>query len=371
MKSFVRIGTCLIALGVAGLLAGCASHRSSGTAQRAARDFEVVETNSKHLLTPQEMEHLRHEVAKFLEKEGAVASGDYYVKIFLAPDKDGLSTEWVVVRFTRDTEMRYSLLGSYAANSYNTRSYASYNYYPYGYDNFGRISFQYYDDPFYGSHYYFPPRNRHNRDRDHDRGKDHGRDRDRDKDRDGDHARPPVQGRFKPIPAVESSPVTRTRRDGNSGERNDQSGDNNFRHRTGTPGRPAERNRDPATSSTARSESPRNESSARNDSNRGRDQGYPRHGGAPVGQSERSTESRRDSGSASPVRSESPARSESSSRSSTYTPTASRSESSPSSNRSEPSYSAPARSESSSRSVESTQSPKESNQAEAQRQRLE
>lgn len=364
MKSFVHIATWIIALGLAGLLTGCASHSSPRTARQNAHDFEVVETNSKRLLTPQEMEFLRHEVLKFLEKEGAVASGDYYVKIFLAPDQNGIASEWVVVRFTRDTEMRYSLLGSYAANSYNTRSYAAYDYYPYGYDNFSRISFQYYDDPFYGSHYYFPPRSRHNRDRDHDRNHDGDRDRDRDKDRDGEHARSPVQGRFKPIPAVESSPVNRTRRDGNNIGRNDQSGDNNFPHRAGTPGRSGERNREANTGSTARSESPRN------DSTRGREQSYPRHGGAPVGQSERSAEYRRDSGSPSPVRSEAPARSESVSRSTSYTPSVSRSESSHSS-RSEPSYSAPARSESSSRSVESTQSQKESNQAAAQRERLE
>jgi len=369
MKSFMRIGTCLIALGVAGLLAGCASHSSPRSAQRNAHDFEVVETNSKRLLTPQEMEYLRHEVLKFLEKEGAVASGDYYVKIFLAPDKDGIATEWVVVRFTRDTEMRYSLLGSYAANSYNTRSYAAYDYYPYGYDNFSRISFQYYDDPFYGSHYYFPPRSRYNRDRDHDRNHDGNRDRDRDRDKDRDrgdeHARSPEQGRFKPIPAVGSSPVNRTHQDGNDIGRNDQSGDNNFPHRAGNPGRSGDRNREANTGSTARSELPRNEG------NRGRDQSFPRHGGAPVGQSERSAEYRRDSGSSAPVRSEAPARSESVSRSTSYTPTVSRSEPSQSSSYSAPSYSAPARSESSSRSVESTQSPKESNRAEAQRQRLE
>lgn len=301
MKSFMRIGWLLIALGIAGLLAGCASYRSPKTTERA-NDFEVIETNSKRLLTPEEMTHLRLAVAKYLEKEGAVASGAYYVKVFLAPDKDGLSTEWVVVRFTRDSDLRFSLLGSYAANSYNYRSYASYDYYPYGYDHFGRISFQYYDDPFYGSHYYFPPRHRHNRDRDHDR----------DKNRDGDHPRRPDCPGDNPVTPGEPPRVTRTRWDSNSPERNNQPAENRFPHRTGTPGRqierPAERNREAPAISPARSESPRNEPTARNSSNPAREQSFPHRNGTPGRQSEHQAE-----------RSE-PAPRESSRNSNNYTP---------------------------------------------------
>lgn len=302
MKTFMRIGWLLIALGVAGMLTGCASYRSHKSARLAANNFEVVETNTKRLLTPEEMTYLRLAVARYLEKEGAVASGDYYVKVFLAPDKDGLSSEWVVVRFTRDTELRYTLVGSYPANSYNYRSYASYDYYPYGYDHFGRISFQYYYDPYYGSHYYFPPRSRHTRDRDHDR----------DKGRDGDNPRSADRPKFKPIPPVGSSGVTRTSGDSNQADGNNQPAENRFPHRTGTPGRqierPAERNQEAPAISPARSESPRNEPTARNSSNPAREQSFPHRSGTPGRQSEHQAE-----------RSE-PAPRESSRNSNNYTP---------------------------------------------------
>jgi hypothetical protein len=225
MKSFVHIATWIIALGLAGLLTGCAGHSSPRTARRTAHDFEVVETNSKRLLTPQEMEHLRHEVLKFLEKERAVASGDYYVKIFLAPGEDGIATEWVVVRFTRETDLRFELLGSDDNYYTSYRSYAAYDYYPYGYDNFSRISFQYYDDPYYGSRYYYPPRYRHDR---HDR--DNRHDRDRDPDRHVDNPQAPDTPRFKPIPAVGTPRVTRTRGDEDSSGRNNQDNPSHRNH---------------------------------------------------------------------------------------------------------------------------------------------
>jgi hypothetical protein len=315
MKTFVRIGLLTLALGSAGLLTGCASHRSSATASKRATGFEVVETSSKRLLSAQEMVQLRAAVANYLVKEGAIADGDYYVKVYLTPEQEGVPAEWVVVRFTRDSDVRFSLLASYPAYSTTHGSYAAYDYYPYGYDSFGRISFQYYDDPFYGTHYYFPPRSRHRNhggDGDHGRRRNHDRDRDHDGDRDrrDDQAGSRDTPRFKPIPAVGSQPVTRPRREENSADRNSQARDNNNRYHGG--GRSQDR----------RSESPQS---------------------SPV-----SAPARTESARSEPVRSYSaPApRSES-----TYTASASRSESSSSSS--------------------SHQSQREANQAAAQRERLE
>jgi len=327
MKTFVRIVSLIIALGTAGLLAGCAGYRSASASQRRARDFEVVETSSKRVLNDKEMAHLRAAVAKYLEKEGAVASGDYYVKVFLAPDKEGVPAEWVVVRFTRDTEMRFALLGSAPAYSTDYQSYASYDYYPYGYDSFGRISFQYYDDPFYGPRYYYPPQynsggNRnHDHDRDHDRDGDKNRNRDHDRDGDRDHsddrARAHNSPRFNPGASAGSPQATPTRWDNNTPEHNNTPRENASPRHGGGPDRPSERSdrsperqQQPATISPVRSEASRSM--------------------APRSE---------------PTRSESPARS-------SYTP--------------------PARSESSSSSdSRSSQSQKEAAQAAAQRQRLE
>lgn len=239
MKTFMRIGSLIVALGAAVLLAGCAGYRSTKPTSLSGTDFEVVETSTKRLLNSQEMIQLRAAVAQYLEKEGAVASGDYYVKVFLAPDKDGVPAEWVVVRFTRDTDLRFAVVGSYPANSYSTRSYASYDYYPYGYGSFGRLSFQYYDDPYYGRRYHFPPSRRNNGDRNrrHDRDNNHDRDRDGDRNRHVDHPRPPDTPRFKPIPTVGTPQVTRNGQDGDTSGRNNphNPSQGNHRPRRGSP----------------------------------------------------------------------------------------------------------------------------------------
>ncbi len=314
MKSFARLRSLVLALGTAELFTGCSNWSNVTQRARPASDFEVVETSSKRLLTAKEMVQLKAAVGKYLEKQGAVDSGDYYVKVFLAPDKDGVPADWVVVRFTRDTEMHFQLLGSDDAYSSNYRSYASYDYYPYGYDNFGRISFQYYDDPFYGSRYYYPPQ-RGNHDRNHDR------------DHDGDHNqdhndRPPTPNppRFKPIDPVGSPQVTQTRWDGNPPARNDQPSERNFPRHGGTP----------------RPQQQPDRTSERNDS-------------PPMRTSSQSAPQ------SEPVRSE-PARSEPPMRTSS---------------RSEPSYSPPASRSEPSQDSSSSQSQRETNQAAAQRERLE
>ncbi len=319
MKYFARIGSLVIVLGAAGLFAGCSNWSNVVQRPRASSDFEVVETSSKRLLTPKEMAHLRLAVAQYLDKEGALDSGDYYVKIFLAPDKDGVPADWVVVRFTRDSELRMTLLGSSPAYGNSYQSYASYNYYPYGYDNFGRISFQYYNDPFYGSCYFYPRYDNRDRNRDHDGDRDNNRkhdgdrDHDRNRNHDGDQTRYHGRPADHPVAPGTPPPATPARWDRNSPERNSQPRENNF----------------------------------------------PRHGGLPVGQQERSAERSRNSGTAyAPAHTEAP-RSETSSRSSSYSAPAARSE---------PAQAA--RSESS-QSSSSNQSQKEANQAAAQRERLE
>jgi hypothetical protein len=192
MKNFVRLELFALAIGLAGLLAGCTSYHQSTTQRtRLAHDFEVVETSTKRTLNAKEMAVLRTKVEDYLDKQGATSSGNYYVKVFLGADDDGVPGEWVIVRFSRDMDMRFQLLGSDDSYYSSARSYAAYDVYPYGYDNFSRVSIQYYDEPYYGGGYYFPPQrwDNHNRNRDHD-GDHHGRkDRDHDGDHDGDHHR--------------------------------------------------------------------------------------------------------------------------------------------------------------------------------------
>ena len=344
MKNFGRNLSLALALGAAGFLAGCTSYRSSMATPRTvnASDFEVVETSTKRLLTTQEILQLKIAVAKYLDKEGAVASGDYYVKVFLGPNQDGVPADWVVVRFTRDRDTRFSLLASYPAYTPGYQSYAAYDYYPYGYDHFSRISFQYYNDPYYGSGYYFPPR-RHNHD--HDRDRDRGRDRDHDKDRDGDNPRTGDRPRFKPIDPVGSPPqVTRTRGEGNRGDDNS----------SGRSQRPRGDNRPPRDATSAPPPD--------------RPPAATRHSGG--GHATRSDLHRRQdnpapSSSAQPIRTSS----QSAPRTESVRTESTRSEPSiRTSSQSAPSDSAPARSESSS---SSSQSQRESNESASQRQRLE
>jgi hypothetical protein len=228
MKNFVRLVSLVVLLGGAGFQAGCASHHAT-QARRAGNgsNFEIVETSAKRPITQSEMAYLKVAVANYLEEKGATAKGDYYVKIFLGPDQDGVPADWVVVRFTRDSDLRFSMVAAYPSYSpgYNS-SYYAYDYYPYGYDHYSRISFNYYPDPYYGPRYYFPPgHRRHNRDRDndHDHGRGGDRDKDRDKDRDHDNTASTNPPRFKPIDPVGAPPrVTRNRGDDNAPGRNYQ-----------------------------------------------------------------------------------------------------------------------------------------------------
>ena len=76
MKSLVRIGSLVFALGIAGLFAGCASSTySSRYESRPTRDFEVVETSTKRQLTDREMEYLRAKVSEYLIRQGQTGAG--------------------------------------------------------------------------------------------------------------------------------------------------------------------------------------------------------------------------------------------------------------------------------------------------------
>jgi hypothetical protein len=159
----------LFAFCFAALMTGCVSsdHR---TAQRIepASDFEVVETSAQRPLTAKEMGELRGTVARYLDQQGETGSGDYYLKVYLSPETEGVTPEWVVVRFTRYDNVRVNVASSYPGYDYPySPSYYSYDTYPYGYGGFGRISFQYYDDPFYGRRYYYPRHDHRNHDRPH------------------------------------------------------------------------------------------------------------------------------------------------------------------------------------------------------------
>ncbi len=168
MKPIARISWLALGLSLAGLMAGCVSS-DYRTARRIepASDFEVVESSARRPLTAKEMAELRRAVAHYLDQQDQTDSGDYYLKVYLTPEVEGVTPEWAVVRFTRYTDTRIAVASAYPAYDYPySSSYYSYDLYPYGYDGFGRISFQYYDDPFYGHRYYYPRRS-HDRDHDH------------------------------------------------------------------------------------------------------------------------------------------------------------------------------------------------------------
>ena len=206
MNNHVRLGTLVLALGLAGVLAGCASQQSSQSYREPARDFEVVETSTKRQLTGREMAYLRAKVAEYLAQQGQTGSGDYYVKIFLGEEEGVSEGDWVVVRFTKYPSARFSLLASAPTYSYPYYPRYAYDYYPFGWWGFSAFTFRYYDDPYYHGYYRnypwaYPPHAGHGRDRD---GKpDRDRDEDRDKDRDRPRTDPRTPGGHRPtfVPA--------------------------------------------------------------------------------------------------------------------------------------------------------------------------
>jgi hypothetical protein len=228
MKSCTRLGLCLIVLSLGTLWSGCANGSYSNAARGgSARDFEIVETATKRELTTKEMNQLRVMVAEYLAKEGVKEGGDYYVKVFLAPDQPGGPEEWVVVRFTQAssyTATRFTLLSSYPSYYDGYSSYYSYDYYPYSPFGFSRFSLQYYDYPFgYSGYYpYTPSRPRYTNHFGHDRDKDGKPDRDHKPDG-SPHPRGSGFGGSNPgTPPVYREPqrVTRTRWDGNWADAN-------------------------------------------------------------------------------------------------------------------------------------------------------
>ncbi len=192
MKTCIRIGWSVLALGLAAFLTGCVN-QSSAYHRQPAHDFEVVETSTKRELTTREMAYLRAKVADYLAQQGETGSGDYYVKIYLGEDEGVQKGDWVVVRYTRYPSAQFSLLASYPTTTYPSYPHYNYDYLPFGWFGFSALSFRYYDDPYYyGSAGYYPrwyqPRYTGNW-RDRDRKPDHRHDRDRDRDKDRDRPR--------------------------------------------------------------------------------------------------------------------------------------------------------------------------------------
>lgn len=166
MKALARVAGFALAVALAGFGSGCTTVSSPTTYAAPARDLEIVESSTQRALTDTEMAEVRGAVSSYLEREGASDAGDYYVKVFLTPEYEGADPEWVVVRLTRYTVQRVSLVGSYSYVDPLYTPYYSYDIYPYGY-GYGyynpyscvtRLSFQYYVDPYYGHRYYHHPR---------------------------------------------------------------------------------------------------------------------------------------------------------------------------------------------------------------------
>jgi len=244
MKTFLRRGTLAVTLGLASLLAGCASHSSSFTQRARAHDFEVVETSTNRSLNAKEMAVLRAKVEDYLDKQGATSSGNYYVKVFLGADQEGAPAEWVVVRFSRDMDMRFQLLGSDDNYYAGYPAYAAYDYYPTGYAGYSRLSLQYYDEPYYGGGYSVPPQWRDNRDRNRDRNRDDDHDRTKDRDHNGDrnrisdHPRPHDPPHLTPGNQVQPPQVTHTRWDHDAAGQNNPPHNDGRGHFSGSSGRP-------------------------------------------------------------------------------------------------------------------------------------
>jgi hypothetical protein len=155
MKSLARVAG-LFVLALVGFVSGCSSAPRTTASRQPAQEFEVVESSTQRPLTAEEMAEVRATVAAYLDREGATEGGDYYLKVYLKPEDVDADSEWVVVRFTRYTDQRVSVVASYPYDNYLDSPYYAYDLYPLGYGCVTRISFQYYVDPFYHNHYYYP-----------------------------------------------------------------------------------------------------------------------------------------------------------------------------------------------------------------------
>jgi hypothetical protein len=255
MKSFAQVAGLSVVLAIAGFVSGCSSTPSTSTYRQPAQDFEVVESSAQRPLTDAELAEVRASVAAYLDREGATEGGDYYLKVFLKPENVDADSEWVVVRFTRYTTQRVSVVASYPYDNYLYSPYYAYDLYPWGYGSVTRISFQFYVDPFYHQHYYYPYYGRGGHKgghkRDHDTAHNHGNKPDNHGDgRPGDGKggprtpgvgyagyRPPIRednppssyNRYNPDTAVRRRNPDATNADGRPNRRDNPQGD--WRHR--------------------------------------------------------------------------------------------------------------------------------------------
>jgi hypothetical protein len=155
MKTCVRTGALVLLLSLVGLFAGCAT-QSSAYRRQSADDFEIVETSTKRTFSDREMAYLRAKAIDYLNQQGELGNGDYYLRINLGEESGVGKGEWVVVRYTRFPAAEVKMLASYANTSYPLYPRYAYDYSPFGWFGFSAFAFRYYDDPYYGYGGYYP-----------------------------------------------------------------------------------------------------------------------------------------------------------------------------------------------------------------------
>lgn len=142
------------ALGAALFFSGCTTARMA-KAERPAHfyDMTVMQSSGPVNLSAREMTRLREAVIEYVQSNGVLSNGAYYVEVKFNPAEGATEGAWIVVKLVERNVADYEMVASY---SNQLPYYYDPFYSRYGYASFGNYPFDSYDYGYDGG--YFPPR---------------------------------------------------------------------------------------------------------------------------------------------------------------------------------------------------------------------
>ncbi|MDB6116126.1 MAG: hypothetical protein JWQ62_3071 [Lacunisphaera sp.] len=155
MKTIPRLALiAAAALGAALFFSGCTT-AGIAKAGRPAHfyDMTVVQSSGPVDLSPKVMTQLRESVINFVQKEGVLLNGAYYVEVRFNPGAGETEGGWMVVKLVERNAGDFELVASYPDQG---PYYYDPYYNRYGYASFGNYPFDSFDYAYGGG--YSPPR---------------------------------------------------------------------------------------------------------------------------------------------------------------------------------------------------------------------
>ena len=153
MKTIPRLALiAAAALGAALVFSGCTT-ADVAQAGRPGHFYEmtVVQSSGPARLSPKEMAQLRESVINYVQTNGVLVNGAYYVEVKFNPVAGQDEVSWIMVKLVERDVADFQMVASYPAPYY----YRPY-YNRYGYASFGNYPFDPFDYAYDGG--YNPPR---------------------------------------------------------------------------------------------------------------------------------------------------------------------------------------------------------------------